>query len=106
MGGWEGGGGRASGAGHLMVASYQVHILGVLYLERQQQADGLQGVGSPVHIVPQEQVVDVGDVPGSGGGPVLLKQAHQVPKLPMQVPKQLDRRCRRQGPTVWVGQHW
>ena len=29
-------------AADLMVAAYQVHVLGVLNLERQQQADGLQ----------------------------------------------------------------
>ena len=34
-----------------MVATYQVHVLGVLNLERQQQADGLQRVRPPVHIV-------------------------------------------------------
>jgi hypothetical protein len=35
----------------LMVATYQVHVLGVLNLESQQQADGLQRVSPPVHIV-------------------------------------------------------
>lgn len=78
-----------------MVAANEVHGLGVLYLERQQQADGLQGVGPPVHIVPQEQVVYIGDVPGRGGGPVLVKQAHQVQELPVQVSEDLHRRCRR-----------
>ena len=39
---------------NLVVAAYEVHSLGVLQLERQQQADGLQGVRAPVHIVAQE----------------------------------------------------
>lgn len=66
-----------------MVASYQVHILGVLNFQSQQKADSLQGVGSSVHIVAQEQVVDVGDVPSCGGGAILLKEPHQVAKLTM-----------------------
>ena len=76
-----------------MVATYEVHCLGVLDLEREQQADGLQGVGPPVHIVPQEEVVYIGDVSRSGGGPVLVEQPHEVQKLSVQVPKNLHRRC-------------
>ena len=64
-----------------MIASYQVHVLGVLNFQSQQQADGLQGVGPSVHIVAQEQVVNVGDVPSCGGGAILLKEPHQVAKL-------------------------
>lgn len=60
-----------------------MHILGVLNFESQQQADGLQRVGPSVHIVAQEQVVNVGDVPSCGGGAVLLKESHQVAKLTM-----------------------
>ena len=80
-------------AGHLMVAAYEVHSLGVLELQRQQQADGFQGVRAPVHVVAQEQVVDVGDVTRGRGRAVLLKQPHQVAKLAVQVPEDLHRRC-------------
>lgn len=76
-----------------MVAAYEVHGLGVLELEREQQADGLQGVRAPVHVVAQEQVVDVGDVARGRGRAVLLEQPHQVPELPVQVPEDLHRRC-------------
>jgi len=41
----------SSTAAHLVVAAYEVHVLRVLDLERQQQADGLQRVRPPVHIV-------------------------------------------------------
>ena len=79
---------------YLMVATDEVHILGVLDLEGQEQADGLQGVGPSVHIVPQEQVVDVGDVACRAGHAVLLEQPHQVPKLAVKITKQLDGSCR------------
>lgn len=48
----------------------------------------------PVHIVPEEQIVNVGDVAGSGGGSILLEQAHEVAELPVQVTKKLDGGCR------------
>ena len=47
---------------------------------------------SPIYIVPQEQVVNVGDVASCVGCTVLLKQAHQVAKLAVQVTKDLDGR--------------
>lgn len=78
---------------HLVVPSNQVHTLGVLDLEGQQQTNCLQTVGSPVHIVSKEEVVDVGDVPSCGWCAVLLKQSHEVPKLPMQVSEDLDWGC-------------
>lgn len=43
--------------GTLVVAPQQEEVLGVLDLVGQQQADGLQGLLAPVHVVPQEQVV-------------------------------------------------
>ena len=53
---WSSAAGRARGAAelptHLVVAAYEVHVGGVLDLERQQQADGLQRVGASIHIVP------------------------------------------------------
>ena len=75
---------------HLVVAPDQVDGGGVLNLEGQQQADGLQGVGAPVDIVAQEEVVDVGDVASRAGRAVLLKQAHEVPKLAVQVAEDFD----------------
>lgn len=85
--------GRRPAVAYLMIASYEVHSLWVLNLERQQQADGFQGVCAAVDVVSQEQIVNVGYVPGRGRRPILLKQPHQVPKLTMQVPKDLHRRC-------------
>lgn len=40
-----------------MVASQQEEILRVLNFVGQQEADGLQGLLAPVHVVPQKQVV-------------------------------------------------
>ena len=77
-----------------MVASDEMDGVGVLDLEGQQQADGLQAVSAPVHIIPQEQVVDVRDVSRCAGRAILLEQPHQIPKLAMQVSKYLDRRCK------------
>lgn len=85
-----------------MITPYQMYVLGVLDFERQQQADGLQGVGASVHIVPQKQVVNVGDVPSCGGSAVLLKKSHQVAKLTVKVAKQLDGSCKPQA-TSWSG---
>ena len=42
---------------------------------------------APVHIVSQEEVVDVVDVTNQRRRAVLVKQPHEVPKLPMQVAK-------------------
>ena len=62
-----------------MVAAQQEEVLGVLDLVGQQQADGLQGLLPPVHIVPQEQVVSLGrEAP-------VLKQPQQVCVLAMDV---------------------
>ena len=36
---------------HLVIAAYEMHVLGVLNLQRQQQADRLQRVCSPVDVV-------------------------------------------------------
>lgn len=43
--------------GTLVVAPEQEEVLGVFDLVGQQQADGLQGLLPPVHVVAQEQVV-------------------------------------------------
>ena len=76
----------------LMIAPDEVHVLGMLNLKRQQQADGLQAVRAPVHVIAQEQVVDVRDVAGGAGGAILLKEPHEVAKLAVQVAEDLDRR--------------
>mmetsp|Transcript_42981 Transcript_42981/g.102033 ORF Transcript_42981/g.102033 Transcript_42981/m.102033 type:complete len:212 (-) Transcript_42981:215-850(-) len=64
-------------------------VLRVLDFEGEQQADGLQRVRPAVDIVSEEQVIDVGDVARRRGVAVLFKQAHEVSKLPVQVPKDL-----------------
>ena len=76
---------------HLVVASDQVHRGGVLDLEREQQADGLERVRAAVDVVAEEKIVDVRDVPGSARRAVLFEKAHQVAKLPVQVPEDLHR---------------
>ena len=48
---------------------------------------------SSVYIVPQEEVVNVGDVSCCGGGAVLLKESHQVPELTVKVTEELDGSC-------------
>ena len=79
---------------YFVVAAYEVDVARVLNLEGEQQANGLQGVRSSIHIVTQEQVVNIGDVPSSAWHAVLLKQPHEVSKLPMEISKELDRGCR------------
>ena len=73
-----------------MVAADQVHGRRVLYLEREEQADGLERVRAAVDVVAEEEIVDVGDVPSGAGRAVLFEKAHQVPKLAVQVPEDLD----------------
>lgn len=66
-------------AGTFVVATQQEEVLGVLDLVGQQQADGLQRLFAPVHVVTQEQVVALG-----GKAPV-LKEPQQVVVLPVDV---------------------
>jgi len=47
-------------------------------------------VRAPVDVITQEQIVNVGDVARRAGRAVLLKQAHEIAKLAMQVAKDLD----------------
>ena len=61
-----------------------------------------EGAITPVHIVAQEQVVDVGDVARGGRRAILLKQPHQVAELAMKVTKDLYGSC-SQWEMVWVG---
>jgi hypothetical protein len=46
-----------------------------------------------VYVVPQEEVVNVGDVSCCGGGAILLEESHQVPKLTVKVTEELDGSC-------------
>ena len=85
-----------------MVPTDQVHAFGVLYLEGQQQADGLQRVSPTVHVVPEEQVVYVCDVACRAGSAILLKQPHQVQELAMEVPKDLYRCCKGNAKLDWL----
>ena len=62
-----------------MVAPEEEEVLRVLDLVGQQQADGLQRLLPPVHVVPQEQVV------GLGREPAVLEQAQQVRVLTVDV---------------------
>ena len=64
-----------------MVAPDQMHRGGVLDLEREQQADGLERVRAAVDVVAEEKIVDVRDVPGGAGRAVLFEKSHQVTKL-------------------------
>ena len=74
---------------HLVVAANQVHRVRVLDLEREEQADGLERVRAAVDVVAQEDVVDVRDVARRARRAVLFKQAHEVPKLAVEVAKDL-----------------
>lgn len=78
-----------------MIPPNEVHAFGVLNFERQQQADSLQRMCSPVHIIPQEEVINVGDVPCSAWRAVLLKESHEIQKLAVQIPKDLHRSCKK-----------
>ena len=62
-----------------MVAPEQEEVLWVFDLVGQQQADGLQGLLAPVHVVPKEQVV------GFWGEASVLKQPQQVCVLAVDV---------------------
>lgn len=66
-------------AGTLMVAPQQEEVLGVLDLVSEQQADGLQRLLAPVHIVSQKQVIAL-----RGEAPV-LEEPQQVVVLPVDV---------------------
>lgn len=66
-------------AGALMVTTQQEEVLGVFDLVGEQQADGLQRLLAPVHVVAQEQVVAF-----RGEAPV-FKEPQQVVVLPVDV---------------------
>ena len=62
-----------------MVAPEEEEVLRVLDLVRKQEADGLERLLPPVHVVAQEQVV------GLGREPPVLEQAQQVRVLAVDV---------------------
>ena len=68
-----------------MVAAQQEDALGVLDLQREEQADGLDPLPPPVDVVPQEQVRRLGREP-----PVLEEPQHVV-VLAVHVPADFDR---------------
>lgn len=63
----------------LVVAPQHEEVLGVLDLVGQEQAYALDGLLAPVHVVPQEQVVDIArEAP-------LLEYLDEIPILPMDI---------------------
>ena len=62
-----------------MVAPEEEEVLWVLDLVGEQQADGLQALLAPVHVVAQEEVV------GLGREAAVLEQAEQVRVLAVDV---------------------
>ncbi len=66
-------------AGTLVVAAQQEEVLRVLDLVGEQQADGLQRLLAPVHVVPQEQVVAL------GREATVLEQPQQVVVLTVDI---------------------
>ena len=65
--------------GTFVVAPEEEEVLRVLDLVREQEADGLERLLPPVHVVAQEQVV------GLGREPPVLEQAQQVRVLAVDV---------------------
>jgi hypothetical protein len=66
-------------SGGLVVAPQQEEVLRVLDLVGQQQADALYGLLAAVHVVSQEEIVDI---PGESA---LLKHLDQVGVLPVDI---------------------
>ncbi len=73
-----------------MVPAQQEEVLRVLDLVGQQEADGLDGLPSAVHVVAEEEVVGVGRVPG------LVEVPEEVAELPVDVTDHVDRRLQFQ----------
>lgn len=71
----------------LMVSPQQEKVLRILYLIGQQQADRLQAVLAPVHIVSQEQVV------GLGREASVLEKSQQIIILPVNVALRYKNQC-------------
>ena len=62
-----------------MVAPQKEEVLRVLYLICEQEADGLQGLLSPVYVVSQKQVV------GLRREPAIFEEAQQIGVLAVDV---------------------
>ena len=67
-----------------MVSPEDVDLLGVLDLESEEQADGLDALPSPVDVVSQEEVV------GFRGEAAVFEQSEHVVVLSMDVSADLD----------------
>lgn len=63
----------------LVVAPQQADSLRKSDLEKQEEGNSLDTVLASVHVVAEEQVVDVGDIAA------YLEELHDVPELPMNV---------------------
>lgn len=74
----------ASDGGRLVVAPQNGELVGVLYFEGKEEADGLDALPAPINIVPQEQVVGLGRE-----APVLEEPQHVV-VLPVHIPAYFD----------------
>ena len=59
----------------------------ITHFERQQKADSFEGIVPTVDIVPQKQVIGVGNLP------TYFKELHQIIELPMHIPAQEHRRA-------------
>ena len=68
----------------LMVPSNHRDPLRVFYLQQAQQGDDFDTVGSPVDVIPQEQVAGVGQFPTH------FEYLQEIIELPMHVPHQAD----------------
>lgn len=84
-----------------MAAAQQVHLVGVLELQREEQTDGLQREAAATHVVAQEEVVEAFDVgrafvrafwrAWSAASTVLAEHAHEVAVLAVQAAEDLHR---------------
>jgi len=73
-------------AGALVVSAEQEEILGILDLVSEKEADGLERLLTPVHVVPEEEVV------GFRGEPAVLEQTKEVRELTVDVAADFERR--------------
>mmetsp|Transcript_8661 Transcript_8661/g.22343 ORF Transcript_8661/g.22343 Transcript_8661/m.22343 type:complete len:278 (-) Transcript_8661:1372-2205(-) len=73
-----------------MVPPNQMYIVFVFYLQSQEQAYSLQTMRASIHVIAQEEVVDVRHIPCCHGCAEFLEEPHQVTKLAMQVAENFD----------------
>jgi len=70
----------------LVVSAEKEEVLRILDLVSQQEADGLQGLLPPIHVIAEEEVVCF------GGEPAVLEQTKEVRELPVDVAADFERR--------------